>query len=144
MEALASRGLEATVLGLGCAACQHFHRLVVDTRADLGLEAGVDYVTDPSRLQDLGSKPLPALLINGKVALADRVPAPGELEAILAAAPPGLKAQLPPLRPRLAGNANGLLKAGAAPHQGCWQKAGGTLTAAAAPPPSGRTGGRGR
>ena len=82
----APAGLEITLLGLGCAACQNFYRLVVDTLAHLGLEAGVDYVTDPARLQELGIRPLPALLLNGRVAVAGRVPTPAELKTILAEA----------------------------------------------------------
>jgi len=79
-------GLEVTVLGLGCAACQNFYRMVVDTLAHLGIEAGVDHVTDPTRLQELGIRPLPALLLNGRVAVAGRVPTSAELRAILAEA----------------------------------------------------------
>ena len=89
VEEEAAAGLEVTVLGLGCAACQNFYRMVLDTLANLGLKAGVNYVTDPALLQSFGVRPLPALLINGRVAVAGRVPAPAELTSILAAARPG-------------------------------------------------------
>jgi len=85
----APAGLEITLLGLGCAACQGFYQMLMDTVANLGLEAGVQYFTDPGLLEDYGVRPLPALLINGRVALAGRVPAPAELQAILTAARPG-------------------------------------------------------
>ena len=85
----AAAGLEVTLLGLGCAACQNFYQMVVDTLATLGLEAGVNYVTDPALLQEYGGRPLPALLINGRVAVAGRVPALTELKSLLAAACPG-------------------------------------------------------
>jgi len=86
VEPEAPAGLEITLLGLGCAACQGFYQMVVDTLAAKGLEAGVNYVTHPAILQDYGVRPLPALLINGRVVAAGRVPAPVELEKILAEA----------------------------------------------------------
>jgi predicted DsbA family dithiol-disulfide isomerase len=60
--------------------------MVVDTLAAKGLEAGIEYITDLATLQDYGVRPLPALLINGRVVVAGRVPAPVELEKILAEA----------------------------------------------------------
>jgi hypothetical protein len=79
-------GLEITLLGLGCAACQGFFQMVVDTLAAKGLEAGIEYITDLATLQDYGVRPFPALLINGRVVVAGRVPTPVELEKILAEA----------------------------------------------------------
>jgi predicted DsbA family dithiol-disulfide isomerase len=60
--------------------------MVVDTLAAKGLEAGIEYITDLATLQDYGIRTLPALLINGRVVVAGRVPAPVELEKILAEA----------------------------------------------------------
>jgi len=86
VEPEAPGGLEITLLGPGCAACQGFFQMVVDTLAAKGLEAGIEYITDLATLQDYGVRPLPALLINGRVVVAGRVPAPVELEKILAEA----------------------------------------------------------
>jgi hypothetical protein len=89
VEEEAPGALEVTVLGLGCAACQGFYQMVVDTLAAMGLEAGLNYVTDPAILKDYGVRPLPALLVNGRVAAAGRVPSPAEIKDILAAARQG-------------------------------------------------------
>jgi hypothetical protein len=76
-------GLEIKLLGLGCFGCQQFYQQVVNILANRRLQAGLDYITDPARLKDYDIRTFPALLINGRVAVAGRIPEPAELERIL-------------------------------------------------------------
>lgn len=75
--------LEITVLGLGCQSCQHFYQQVVDILAARQIKANLQYITDLELLKESGVRAFPALLLNGQVALAGRLPAPPELERIL-------------------------------------------------------------
>lgn len=77
--------LEVVVLGAGCFGCQNLYRQVIDLLAQKGVKADVQYITEPARLKDFSVPHLPALLVNGSVALAGRLPAPTELEALLLA-----------------------------------------------------------
>ena len=75
--------LEVVVLGVGCFGCQNLYRQVIDLMAQKGLKADVQYITDPAHLKEFSVPHLPALLVNGRVALAGRLPGPGELEALV-------------------------------------------------------------
>ena len=83
VDADAPVGLEIKLLGLGCFGCQQFYQRVVNILADRRIQAGLDYITDPALLKDYDLRTFPALLINGRVAVAGRIPDPGELESIL-------------------------------------------------------------
>jgi hypothetical protein len=83
VEAPTPAGLEIQVLGLGCMGCQHFYQQVLNILAAKGIEAGVQYITDPQLLKDYAVRAFPALVVNGQVILAGRVPPPVELEGIL-------------------------------------------------------------
>jgi hypothetical protein len=85
-EPEAPAGLEIKVLGLGCAGCQHFYQQVVEILAARNLAAELQYITEPALLKDYGIRAFPALVINGRVVLAGRVPPPAELGKILEAA----------------------------------------------------------
>ncbi len=86
LEPEAPAGLEIKVLGLGCAGCQQFYRQVMEILAARGLAAELQYITDPGLLQDYGIRTFPALIINGRVVVAGRIPPPAELEKLLMAA----------------------------------------------------------
>jgi hypothetical protein len=77
------QGLEIAVLGLGCFGCQQFYQQVVDLVARLGLAADLEYSTDPAELARRQVRTAPALLVNGRVVVAGRIPLAAELEQIL-------------------------------------------------------------
>ena len=78
----APAGLEVTVLGLGCAGCQQFYRQVMEILAARGLAAELQYITDPGLLKEYGVRTFPALILNGRVVVAGRVPPAAELEKL--------------------------------------------------------------
>jgi hypothetical protein len=86
----APAGLEIKVLGLGCAGCQQFYEQVLAILAARGLPAELQYLTDPGLFQEYDVRTFPALVVNGRVVVAGRVPPPAELEKLLlkAAGPP--------------------------------------------------------
>ncbi len=83
VEAEAPAGLEIKVLGLGCSGCRHFYQQVMEILAARGLAAELQYITDPALLQGYGIRTFPALIINGRVVVAGKVPPAAELEKIL-------------------------------------------------------------
>ena len=77
--------LEVVVLGAGCFGCQTLYQQVIELLSQKGVKADVQYITDPARLRDFSVPHLPALLVNGRVALAGRLPDPMELEGLVLA-----------------------------------------------------------
>lgn len=72
------------VLGTGCPKCK---RLTENTEAAakaLGLEYSLEKVTNISEIMKFGVMITPALVVDGVVKAAGRVPAPEELEKLLA------------------------------------------------------------
>jgi hypothetical protein len=82
-EVEAAAGLEIKVLGLGCSGCQHFYQQVMDILAVHAIIADLQYITAPALLKDYEVRSFPALLINGRLVLAGRIPPRAQLENIL-------------------------------------------------------------
>ena len=71
------------ILGTGCTKCD---RLAAATRAAadrLGLDYELEKVTDIRRFADFGVMITPALLVDGKLKVAGKVPSDGEIERML-------------------------------------------------------------
>lgn len=68
------RGLEIKVVGPGCNRCEDLFDMAMRAVAELGLEAGVEHVRDISEIAALGVVQVPALVADGKVLFAGRVP----------------------------------------------------------------------
>lgn len=66
--------LEVILLGLGCFSCNRLEQDVIQALAETGLQAGFQYITDPSLRRQYGDLPLPALIINGKIKSKGLVP----------------------------------------------------------------------
>ena len=73
------------VLGPGCPKCVTLDRIVRQAVADLGLAATVEKVEDYPAIMAYGVMSSPALVIDEKVVLVGRVPAPAQLRALIAA-----------------------------------------------------------
>lgn len=77
------------VLGGGCANCHKLEQLSRQVVDELGLAAGIELVTDIKQIMGYGVMSTPALVVNGKVVLAGRVPNKAELTSILTSAAAG-------------------------------------------------------
>lgn len=73
------------ILGTGCAKCNQLATSVQVAADKLGLAYQMEKVTDFMRFAELGVMIAPALLVDGKLKVAGRVPSPVELEKMLGA-----------------------------------------------------------
>ena len=72
------------ILGSGCAKCAQLTAATQAAASELGLVYQLEKVTDLRRFAELGVMVTPALLVDGKVLAAGRVPARDELRRLLA------------------------------------------------------------
>jgi small redox-active disulfide protein 2 len=71
------------VLGPGCAKCKLLYEHVDRAAKELGLEYEIEKVTDIEAIMGYGVMSTPALVVNGQVKLAGRVPSAEQLKAVL-------------------------------------------------------------
>ena len=58
--------MKIQVLGSGCANCKKLHEITQKAVTDLGLKEKVEYITDISKIIEMGVMQTPVLAINGK------------------------------------------------------------------------------
>lgn len=66
--------LEVAILGPGCYSCNKLEQDVMAVLSETGIQAALNHITDPSMIAQYGILPTPALIINGKVKSAGKVP----------------------------------------------------------------------
>jgi small redox-active disulfide protein 2 len=71
------------VLGPGCAKCKELTKRTEIAVQHLGLETVVEKVTDLTEIMKFGIMTTPALVIDGAVKIAGRVPTEAEIQTIL-------------------------------------------------------------
>lgn len=76
--------MEIKVFGLGCAKCGEAERIVSAVVRETGSAATVAHVSDLREMMTLGIMSTPAVVIDGKVVLAGRVPTREEVREWLA------------------------------------------------------------
>jgi len=69
-----SEFFEVAILGPGCYSCNKLEQDVIAVLSETGIKAGINHITDPKLIAQYGLLPTPALIINGKVKSAGRVP----------------------------------------------------------------------
>jgi len=77
--------MEIRILGTGCPKC---HKLEEETRramTELGLEAHLEKVTQVAEIMKYGVMMTPALVVDGKVKVAGKVPSVAEIKKMLEA-----------------------------------------------------------
>lgn len=72
------------VLGTGCAKCKMLHEAVLKAVTESGVQAEVRKVEDIASILERGVLSTPALVKDGKVLVAGKVPSPKEIMAWLA------------------------------------------------------------
>ncbi len=78
--------MKLQVLGTGCARCQALTANAEKALQELGLKAEVEKVTAIEQIATYRILATPALVVNGSVKAAERVPSPVEIKAWLAVA----------------------------------------------------------
>lgn len=76
--------MKIQVLGPGCTNCKNLERSVATALQQLGLDVAIEKVVDPVEIARLGVMRTPGLVIDGRVLVSGRVPAPGEIAKLLA------------------------------------------------------------
>jgi len=71
------------ILGSGCAKCNKLQELTEKAATDLGIEYEVTKVKDINRIMDYGIMVTPALVVDGEVKVAGKVPSVDEISKIL-------------------------------------------------------------
>ena len=71
------------ILGTGCAKCKQLTNATKAAADKLGLTYDLEKVTDFLKFADFGVMVTPALVVDGKVVVAGKVPGPAELEQLL-------------------------------------------------------------
>jgi len=75
--------MEIRILGTGCAKC---HKLEEETRKaaeELGLDCDIEKVSDLNRIMSYGVMITPALVVDGAVKVAGRVPSREDIKKLL-------------------------------------------------------------
>ncbi len=77
--------MDIKVLGGGCANCKKLEENVRKALAETGREATVEKVTDLPTIMGYGVMMTPALVVNGEVKLAGKVPTVAQLKEMIGA-----------------------------------------------------------
>ena len=75
--------MEIKVLGAGCPRCHQLMMEVINTLAEMDLDAGVDMVEDKQLISSYNVNFLPAIVINGKVKTEGKIPNRKEIKKLI-------------------------------------------------------------
>ncbi len=75
--------MEIKVLGAGCPRCHQLMMEVINTLAEMDLDAGVDMVEDKQLISSYNVNSLPAIVINGKVKTEGKIPNRKEIKKLI-------------------------------------------------------------
>ena len=71
------------VLGTGCAKCRMLHKIVKEAVREAGVDAQVEKVEDIRKIMAFDVLATPALVVDGKVKVAGKVPSLAEIRKLL-------------------------------------------------------------
>ena len=71
------------VLGPGCPKCEKLARNVEAAAKELGIKYRLEKITDITKILDFGVMVTPALVVDGEVKVAGKVPGVGDLKEML-------------------------------------------------------------
>jgi small redox-active disulfide protein 2 len=79
-----NNNMKIQILGTGCAKCNALTMATEKAAQSLGLQYELEKVTDLQRIMSFGVMTTPALVVDGKVKVAGKVPSVTELKKLLA------------------------------------------------------------
>ena len=71
------------ILGTGCAKCEKLAVNAKQAVENLGLDYEMEKVTDLNQIMGFGVMTTPGLVVDGKVLLTGKVPAPADIEKLI-------------------------------------------------------------
>lgn len=74
------------ILGTGCAKCANLTNATEQAAKELGIEYEIEKVTELNRIMSFGVMMTPALVVDGTVKVAGKVPSVEQLKAMLGTA----------------------------------------------------------
>lgn len=75
--------MEINVLGPGCAKCNKTEKRIRETVTELGLDAHIEKVSDMLAIAEYGIMGTPAVIVNGIIKIAGKVPDKKEIKTWL-------------------------------------------------------------
>jgi len=75
--------MEILIVGAGCPKCKAVEEVVKDVVKELGIDADVSHLYDIKEFAKYGVTITPAIVIDGRVVLAGKVPSKEEVKKIL-------------------------------------------------------------
>jgi len=75
--------MKIAVLGSGCATCEALYELTKKAVVELGLKDKVEYITDISKIIEMGVMQSPVLAINGKPVMVGFTPDVEKIKEII-------------------------------------------------------------
>ncbi|MDZ7640501.1 MAG: thioredoxin family protein [Desulfurivibrio sp.] len=84
-EARQDEDLQIRILGADCVSCNRLQEDVLAVMAKRGIAADIVKITDPDQIARYGLQRTPALVVDGEVVCAGRLPSPAEVEGWLCA-----------------------------------------------------------
>jgi small redox-active disulfide protein 2 len=75
--------MKIAVLGSGCATCKALYELTKKAVFELGLKDEVEYITDISKIIEMGVMQSPVLAINGKPVMVGFIPDVEKIKEII-------------------------------------------------------------
>jgi small redox-active disulfide protein 2 len=75
--------MKIAVLGSGCATCEALYELTKKAVVELGLKDKVEYITDISKIIEMGVMQSPVLAINGKPVMVGFTPDVEKIKGII-------------------------------------------------------------
>ncbi len=77
--------MKIEILGTGCAKCRKLDELVREVVLETGVDAEVSKVEDIKKIMGYGVMTTPALVIDGQVKVAGKVPSAGDIRQLIGA-----------------------------------------------------------
>jgi len=77
--------MKIQVLGSGCATCKSLYELTKKAVSDLAMNEEVEYITDVSKIVEMGVMSSPVLAINGKPVMVGFLPDIEKIKSLLKA-----------------------------------------------------------
>lgn len=75
--------MKIEILGVGCAKCVKLEELVRATIGEMGLNADISHVQDIKKIMGYGVMTTPALVIDGEVKVAGKIPSADQIKGWL-------------------------------------------------------------
>lgn len=72
------------ILGTGCAKCKLTEAVIRETLGDMGIDADIEKVEDIQKIMEYDIMSTPAVVVDGVVKMAGKVPSKEDIKAMLA------------------------------------------------------------